>query len=478
MTLTGKNENKRRNGPRFSEETVQEILEFFPGLAALCRGGTVLSISSQGARMLGYDDPKDLAGRPFDEFLPPEYAGSDFIEQVLAEGEPCPAMLRRADASQLGAEFRVQWARELGAGTMVVRAEDITRRIEMSDNIKRSEARFRSLVDNALDMICACTDGKVTYINQSGLKLLAADNADAIIGKPVADLFHGDYKLIFEDPEALDLLLAEAAGDNGLLPARLARADGSFVDVQISLAPIDSPESGFMLEALDITEHRNAVMALHKMNQELEQRVQNRTRELSEEVERRREAEEQLRHMANHDGLTGLPNRRLLTDRLDAIVNRAHRYRQQAAVVFIDLDGFKAINDTHGHDAGNTLLREIASRLQDQARETDTVARMGGDEFVLAYADMTDGRAEATMLAKRILAALAKPVALPNGKTGEVGGSIGIALFPDNGTDALALMKAADEAMYVVKAKGKNNFVFASAPDDLGGRPQLASTKS
>jgi diguanylate cyclase (GGDEF)-like protein/PAS domain S-box-containing protein len=464
---------KRRRGPRFSEETVQEILEFFPGLAVLYRHGKILRINYTGATMLGYDGPEDLIGRDFDDCLPPEYAGAEFVEQVLADGVPCPAMLRRADGSQIGADFRVQWARELGADTMVVRAEDITHRIEMSADIERSEARFRSLVDNALDMICACNDGKVTYINRAGLSLLAADTKDQVVGRPVADLFHGDYQLIFEDQEALGMLLSEVAEEEGLLPARLARIDGTFMDVQISLAPIEDSEGGFMLEALDITEHRNAVMALHQMNQELEQRVKDRTRELSEEVERRREAEEQLRHMATHDGLTGLPNRRLLMDRLDAILSRAHRYQKHAAIVFVDLDGFKAVNDTHGHDAGDALLKEVASRLQDQTRETDTVARMGGDEFVLAYTDMVDGRTEATLLAKRILNALAKPVALPNGKTGHVGGSIGIALFPDDAKDAEDLMKAADEAMYVVKAKGKNNFVFAADPDVIGGKPVL-----
>ena len=471
-------DNKRRRGARFSEETVQEILEFFPGLAALCRDGRVLHMNTNGATLLGYDDPDALSGLAFDDFLPIEYAGSDFIGQLLSDNAPCPAMLRRADDSQLGAEFRGQWARELGDGTMVVRAEDISHRMEMSADIERSEARFRSLVDNALDLICACNDGKVTYINRAGLSLLAAKSKDDIIGMPVADLFHGDYRIVFEDPEALDMLLSEIAEDQGLLPARLARGDGTFMDVQISLAPIEDSVGGFMLEALDITEHRNAVMALHQMNQDLEQRVRDRTRELSEEMERRREVEDQLRHMATHDGLTGLPNRRLLMDRLDAIVSRAHRYGKQAAVVFVDLDGFKAINDTHGHDAGDALLREVASRLQDQTRETDTIARIGGDEFVLAYSDIDDGRVEATMLAKRILAALAKPVPLPNGQTGHVGGSLGIALFPDNGDAAEDLMKAADEAMYVVKAKGKNNFVFASDPQVLGGKPVLGVVES
>jgi diguanylate cyclase (GGDEF)-like protein len=219
-----------------------------------------------------------------------------------------------------------------------------------------------------------------------------------------------------------------------------------------------------MLEVHDITEHRNAVMSLHNLNQELEKKVRDRTKELSEEIELRRNAEEQLRHLATHDTLTGLPNRRLLADRIDTAIRRAHREGSKVSVMFIDLDGFKQINDTQGHDAGDEVLKTVAERLTAQSRETDTVARLGGDEFVVVYTDVTEN-AKMAPLAERVLAALDQEISLSNDRDVHIGGSIGIAFYPDDGGDSDSIMKAADEIMYAVKRRGKNSYLFAGTPD-------------
>lgn len=182
---------------------------------------------------------------------------------------------------------------------------------------------------------------------------------------------------------------------------------------------------------------------------------------LKDEVEEHKGTKEQLRHLANHDGLTDLPNRRLLTERLDGMINWAHRYDKRVIIMFLDLDGFKAINDQCGHECGDRVLQEIAQRLQKRTRETDALARIGGDEFILAYSEVDDIEVDATMLANRILEALREPVKLPDYQPGVVSGSIGIALYPDNGINSGALLIAADEAMYAAKARGKNCFYFA-----------------
>ena len=447
---------QRRTGARFAEQSVLNILEFSHGLACCYQDGRILVMNSAGAAMLGYADRADLVDLPFDEVLPPDYANLGLVDQIVEDQKPCLAMLKKADGSKLRVEIRIQLARELGPGVVIVRAEDVTDRVFLGSDIQNSELRFRSLVDNAMDLICSCSAGRITFINRSGLALFGTNNSTEVIGQPITWLFHKDYHQIFTDPDSLAELLTEKE----LFPARFSRHDGTCIDVHIALTQGRDSED-FMLEARDITAHRNAVMALHKMNQELDQRVRARTRELTEEVARRKETEEQLRLTATHDGLTGLPNRQLLMERLDQAVHRAHRDSNKVAVIFIDLDGFKSVNDTHGHDAGDTLLKTVSKELLVRVRETDTVGRLGGDEFIIAYTDVKKPD-EAVLLCSRILEIFGDPQSLIDGLKINVGASIGIALYPDHGETGADLIKAADDAMYEVKKGGKNGFALAS----------------
>lgn len=173
---------------------------------------------------------------------------------------------------------------------------------------------------------------------------------------------------------------------------------------------------------------------------------------------------EQLEHMASFDMLTGLSNRRMFLDRLDQSVELARRNSQRFALMYLDLDGFKQINDSYGHEAGDLVLKTAASRLQDSVRLSDTVGRMGGDEFTVALG--TIGHYEdAGLVAGKILAALRHPITLPNGTTELIGASIGISVFPDDGDDGDQLLAAADNAMYEVKRNGKGGWRFVSHTD-------------
>jgi diguanylate cyclase (GGDEF)-like protein len=160
---------------------------------------------------------------------------------------------------------------------------------------------------------------------------------------------------------------------------------------------------------------------------------------------------QEMEHMALHDALSGLPNRNLLTDRLNTLVEMSKRHGTRFALVMIDLDGFKDINDSLGHDAGDTLLRAIAQRLGGCMRSVDTVARVGGDEFVLLL-DGLDTHASRE-ICERVAAEIARPVPFRDADVC-VGASIGIAVFPDHGNDAETLTCNADHAMYAVKAEG------------------------
>ncbi|MDP1634057.1 MAG: GGDEF domain-containing protein, partial [Gallionellaceae bacterium] len=165
-----------------------------------------------------------------------------------------------------------------------------------------------------------------------------------------------------------------------------------------------------------------------------------------------------IAHLAHYDYLTDLPNRALFLDILDRSISLARRNKHKAAVLFLDLDGFKKINDTLGHDAGDLLLKGVAGRLRLTIRDSDTVARVGGDEFILLLNNIST-EANAALVAAKILTALAVPFDLM-GQHGHVGGSIGIALFPDDANDTRELVKQADEAMYLAKQSGKNNCKF------------------
>jgi diguanylate cyclase (GGDEF)-like protein len=182
-------------------------------------------------------------------------------------------------------------------------------------------------------------------------------------------------------------------------------------------------------------------------------RAQAMTREL-------RESEERMRHMAQHDPLTQLPNRALFSDRLRAALARARHDCGKAGLMFVDLDHFKGVNDAHGHAVGDQLLVAASARMRDCLRESDTLARIGGDEFVVLLPRIDD-RSDAELVAGRIRATLAQPFAI-DGNELSISASIGIGIFPEHGCDDVSLMKSADDAMYRAKDIGRDQLVFAS----------------
>ncbi|MBI2779877.1 MAG: diguanylate cyclase [Gammaproteobacteria bacterium] len=172
-----------------------------------------------------------------------------------------------------------------------------------------------------------------------------------------------------------------------------------------------------------------------------------------------------LESMALHDALTGLPNRRLLMDRLSLAIAHAHRNKSTMAVMYLDLDGFKQINDVMGHDAGDTLLRMVADRLVSVVRQEDTVARFGGDEFVIAFWEVnhTDG---VLKLVSKVIQAVSQPYNI-EGRCVRMTASAGVGIYPTHGEEVETLMKSADLALYEAKLTGKNNYRIAARTDLL-----------
>ncbi len=182
-------------------------------------------------------------------------------------------------------------------------------------------------------------------------------------------------------------------------------------------------------------------------------------RRLRAEIKHREQLEKRMKHMATHDELTGLANRLLLKDRLSTAIEFHRRQSLKMAVLFLDLDGFKNINDTYGHDIGDELLQQVALRLLSCVRSSDTVVRFGGDEFVLLLTGLHNAN-EAANIAEKVLIQIQKEFELSKMNT-LIGGSIGIAMYPFDGDNDIDLLKIADTLMYKVKAAGKNHYMFA-----------------
>ncbi|HSO09044.1 MAG TPA: diguanylate cyclase, partial [Desulfoprunum sp.] len=271
------------------------------------------------------------------------------------------------------------------------------------------------------DLLCiADLDGRFRKLNPSWEKVL---------GYPLAEMegtFFGHYL----HPEDVEMTLAAmsdlAAGkDMVSLVNRLRHRDGSY-----RLIEWRSAARGDLIfaSARDVTE--------------------------------RKEVELRLKHMAYHDRLTGLANRSLLFGRLSHSLSAAGRNNTRVAILFIDLDGFKEINDGYGHEGGDIVLKTVAGRFQSVVRTTDTVSRIGGDEFVIVLTDMS-GTAHVGPVAGKLLGTLESPITVAEGRTGRVGASIGISIYPDNGREMDELLEAADNAMYECKRSGKNRYLFS-----------------
>jgi diguanylate cyclase (GGDEF)-like protein/PAS domain S-box-containing protein len=288
---------------------------------------------------------------------------------------------------------------------------------------RRSEAHFRSLVQNASDVVFVLrSDMTVSYSSPSVQRVLGY-HPEQVGGVPFTTLLHQEdlQRAVAAHDEAV-----RRAGTSVSIECRLWHRDGSQRDVEaVYNSLIDDPSvQGTVLTIRDITE--------------------------------RRTLEEELKHQAFHDSLTGLANRALFHDRVEHALARHARYRQPIAVLFLDLDDFKVVNDSLGHHAGDELLRAVADRLRGCLRAGDTAARLGGDEFAVLIEEVTDPK-EAAGLAERIISSLGTPFLL-EGQEIFVHASIGYALSEQETLNAGELLRAADVAMYAAKAGGKGGY--------------------
>jgi diguanylate cyclase (GGDEF)-like protein/PAS domain S-box-containing protein len=329
-------------------------------------------------------------------------------------------------------------------GTMVTIA-DISRRKQAEAALRESEAHLRLAMDAAQMGMWYWEAGTDRFTYSDGLNTLFGRPADA----PLADYRHLQESMHPEDRELFDATLRHAIkkGSDFQIDYRVVWPDGSvhWVANRGQVHRIASGRAERVIGvAMDITD--------------------------------RKLAEQRIVHMAHHDALTGLPNRVLLRDRIQQAIAQAHRGGSQLAVLFIDLDRFKTINDSLGHQLGDRLLQSVASRILVCVREGDTVARVGGDEFVIVIPDLASA-ADASTVSAKILEVLANAFHL-HGTDLHVAASIGIALYPNDGADAETLMRNADTAMYHAKDSGRANFQFFTPHMNVAAQQRLQMENS
>ncbi len=293
---------------------------------------------------------------------------------------------------------------------------------------ERAQVTLNSIGDAVLSTDIA---GNVTYLNVVAETMTGWSCREAT-GRPLAEVFQiidGATREIAPNPMALAVEANKTVG----LTANciLIRRDGFEAAIEDSAAPIH--DRGGKVTG--------AVIVFH-------------------DVSAARESRERMAHLAQHDFLTDLPNRVLLSDRVANSIALARRHGKQCALLFLDLDGFKHINDSMGHPIGDKLLQSAAQRLVACVRSSDTVSRQGGDEFVVLLSEIGQPE-DASLTAKKMLLALAAPYSIDR-KGFHITASIGISIYPDDGRDAEALIRCADTAMYHAKNKGRNNYQFFS----------------
>jgi diguanylate cyclase (GGDEF)-like protein/PAS domain S-box-containing protein len=386
------------------------------------RGHTVEEAMAQTLEEVLTPDSLQVARRTLAEELAKESAE----DKDLTRTRTLELEMYRKDGSTIWTEMTVTFLRdEEGRPTGIMGVtRDISERKKAQEALRDSEELYRTLVETSPDAI-TLTDlkGKILLCNQQAAALHGAASTEDMLGRDALDFIVPEERQRAAENTRKTL----QAGSVRNVEYTLLTRDGRRFPGEISASLVVGAEGeprAFIGVVRDISDHKRA--------------------------------EETIRHLAYHDALTALPNRTLFQDRLAVALAQARRKKRMLAVLFLDLDHFKVVNDTVGHAEGDELLQRVAERLTALVREGDTVARVGGDEFTLLFPEIgTAG--DAAEIGERVLAALQQPWSL-DGHEFHVTTSVGIAMYPADGDDAESLLRNADTAMYRAKDQGRNNY--------------------
>ena len=306
--------------------------------------------------------------------------------------------------------------------------QDITERKQIEQALRQAEEKYRAIFEDAVvGMFQSTPEGRYSNVNPAMAHMLGYNSPQELIAS-VTDIAHQ----VYVDSKSREEL------------TRLLREQGMVKNFECAVYRKDGSKMWFSANVRAVSE--NGVLVGYEGT--------------NEDITARRVAEERVQFLAYYDALTGLPNRTLLQDRVTKALAAARRQNHQVALLFLDLDGFKIINDSLGHAVGDLFLQEFAERLKTWAREQDTVARVGGDEFLIVLTGIRDA-ADAAVTAERLINSMTAEF-LVQGHSLRISCSIGVSIFPKHGTDCETLIKNADAAMYGAKDGGRNNFRFFS----------------
>ncbi|MEA2667612.1 MAG: hypothetical protein QOJ33_546 [Chloroflexota bacterium] len=433
-------ERKRQEAALLAKETsYQKLVETaHEGIWMVDVEDRTTFVNQRMADLLGFT-VQEMLGRSPSEFYFSEAGRQERDEHrkrsLGGMKESRDVVYRRRDGEALWA--MVATTPVLGDGErlegVLAMVTDITARVKAEENLRASERLFRSLFsESPAGQILSSSDRKIVAVNRAFCEMTGYTESEILQNGWDAITPPDDQAGIFASFERL------WSGElNAMqMERRYLRKDGTLLWGQVSVArvPDDSGRARYVID-----------------------QVQN--------ISDRKQAQQALEHQALHDALTGLPNRVLARDRLDQAILLARRQQTRVALLIIDLDHFKEVNDTFGHQAGDQLLRQVGERFTAELRETDTVARLGGDEFaiVLLAADAD----AAGMVAVKLLTALERPF-LIEAQALDVGASIGIAVYPDHADTADSMLRRADIAMYVAKRSRRTHAVYTRDHDEPG----------
>lgn len=464
-----------------AEEDLQRVLAEQQALSnnvivgiAFVRDRTVARCNRRFEELFGYS-PGEAVGASARELYFAneqfEQAGRNYAELDVGKSSMREHWMRRHDGSGF-------WCRVSGRAVQpgepsrgyVWLFEDITDRKRADEDIQRMVREQDLILDNASVGIAFARQRKLQRCNPRLAEMFGYER-DEMVGHDGAILFGSRAEY---DAEVDKMYVELAAGSTYAVERRLRRKDGSEFWCKVVVKALDParPDEGTIGMFDDVSAEHAAREALERAVADRTQELVSANRRLEAEIADRKQAETRAQHLADHDPLTGLPNRRLLEDRLMQAIARGGRNQKPTAVMFVDLDRFKAINDTLGHAVGDVLLKEVSERLVKQLRVGDTVCRIGGDEFVVVLPEVTRS-SDAAGVAQKIIDTVSLPITVEDREL-QVSVSIGISVFPDDGGDAETLIRNADAAMYHAKETGRAGYQFFTEQMNLAASRRVA----
>ena len=411
------------------ENRYQSLLNDLPEPVYVLSKGIIRYINQTGSQILGYSEPRDLHGRDIMDFVHPDSKRkvADRIQATINEStlpkEKIEQKMLRADGSSFnveGSSLGIEYEGE--AATQVI-FTDVSERKKMMKALITSEEKYRLIAENMTDLVAIIGEnGVMKYASPSHLPILGY-SSEEFEGTVAFDIVHPEnlsevhakFKFLFETFES------------AVLEFRSKHKTKGWVWLETKASIFNDEEHGkkFMLI-------------------------------VSREIEERKELQEKLKQMAFHDELTGLPNRRLFQDRIQQTLKDAKRNPKKCALLFLDIDKFKWVNDHLGHSIGDELLKQFGKRIVSCLRESDTLARLGGDEFTILLPDIQKEE-NARLCAERIIERLQDPWTIGE-HTFKTTSSIGIAFYPKDGLTMDHLLTNADRALYAAKESGRNMY--------------------